>query len=76
MGDVVYAPKDRMGNGGTSENSNYQFSIHGDQAWVSHDERSTGKDGKISYSHEVRILEKVNGAWKLVSQFIYMDAAK
>ncbi len=75
MFDVVPAlmkdPNATMGDGGTSSNSNYQMSIHGDHAWVSHDEVSTAKDGLKTYSHEIRILEKVKGQWKLVGQSIH-----
>lgn len=64
-------PKTPMGDGGTSYNSNYHMSIHGDHAWVSHDEVSISKDGHKTYSHEIRILEKIEGAWKLVAQSIH-----
>ena len=65
-----------MGKGGTSVNSNYNFSIHGHQAWVSHTEISTSADGKKSWSEEIRMLEKINGAWKLVAQSIHMFQPK
>ncbi len=65
-----------MGDGGTSVNSNYQFSVHGDSAWVSHDEISTSKDGKNTYSHEIRMLEKMDGKWKLVGQSIHQYKPK
>lgn len=61
-----------MGKGGTSVNSNYTFPIHGNSAWVSHDELSTAADGTKSYSHEIRMLEKINGQWKLTGQSIHM----
>ena len=61
-----------MGKGGRAENSHYTFSIHNTDAWVSHDETSTAKDGSITYSHEIRILEKINGQWKLVAQSIHI----
>lgn len=61
-----------MGKGGHAENSNYRFSLHGNNAWVSHDERSFAKDGAITYSHEIRILEKIKGEWKLVAQSIHL----
>jgi hypothetical protein len=64
-------PDAPMGDGGTSVNSNYKMSIQGDHAWVSHDEISTARDGQKVYSHEIRILEKVKGAWKLVGQSIH-----
>lgn len=68
---MINPPAGMMGKGGTSERSNYTFSIHGDDAWVSHDEVSTSADGIKSYSHEIRMLEKINGEWKLVAQSIH-----
>lgn len=64
-------PAAPMGDGGSSSNSNYQMSIQGDHAWVSHNEVSIAKDGTKTYSHEIRMLEKVGGAWKLVGQSIH-----
>lgn len=58
-------------SGGTSMNTNYKMSIHDDNAWVSHDEVSIAKDGKKTFSHEIRLLEKINGNWKLVGQSIH-----
>ena len=68
---LMLDPNAKMGDGGSSVNSNYKMSIHGDHAWVSHDEVSTSKDGQDTYSHEIRILEKVAGEWKLVGQSIH-----
>jgi hypothetical protein len=65
-------PNAKMGDGGSSENSNYKMSIQGDYAWVSHEEVSTAKDGIKTYSHEIRMLEKVEGTWKLVGQSIHV----
>jgi len=59
------------GQGGQAYLSNFQFNIYGDQAWVNHDEVSVGVDGKETYTHEMRLLEKVNGKWKLVGQSLY-----
>lgn len=61
-----------MGKGGRSINTNYKMSIHDDHAWVSHDEESTAKDGTKSYSYEIRLLEKIDGDWKLVGQSIHL----
>ncbi|MDR6846489.1 endo-arabinase [Flavobacterium granuli] len=58
-------------SGGTSMNTNYKMSIHDNNAWVSHDEVSIAKDGKKTFSHEIRLLEKINGNWKLVGQSIH-----
>src|SRR5579875_2087550 len=61
---MINPPANMMGKGGSAENSNYKFSVHGNDAWVSHDEVSTAADGTKSYSHELKILEKINGEWK------------
>lgn len=61
-----------MDLGGTSTNSNYKMKIYGDNAWVNHDEESTSKNGEKTYSHEMRMLEKINGEWKLVGQSIHL----
>lgn len=68
---MLAPPPGMTGKGGASERSNYMFSIHGNDAWVSHDEVSAAADGTKSYSHEMRMLEKINGEWKLVAQSIH-----
>jgi hypothetical protein len=55
------------GQGGFATTTNYRMSIHGDNGWTSFDEISTAKDGAKSYSHEVWMVEKINGDWKLVA---------
>ena len=65
-------PTTKMGDEGTSSNSNYQFSIHADNAWVSHQEESIAKDGVKTHSYEIRMLEKINNEWKLVGQSIHV----
>ena len=69
---MIHPAPGSMGKGGTSVNSNYKISIHGIGAWVSHDEESTSADGTKSYSKEIRMLEKVDGNWKLVGQSIHL----
>jgi len=69
---MIHPKADAMGKGGSSVNTNYLMSIHGNDAWVSHDEVSTAKDGTKSYSHEIRLLEKINNEWKLVGQSIHV----
>lgn len=66
----------KMGNGGSSANTNYKMSINGNSAWVSHDETSTAQDGSITYSYEIRMLEKIDGEWKLVGQSIHIYKPK
>jgi hypothetical protein len=65
-------PKAAMGNGGVSVNTNYKMNLTGNNAWVSHNEESTSKEGKKTFSYEIRILEKINGQWKLVAQSIHL----
>lgn len=69
---MIDPPADMAGNGGTSRNSNYKFHIEGNTAWVSHDEVSIATDGSESYTFEYRMLEKINGEWKLVGQSIHV----
>lgn len=70
--NVIDPPGGKLGNGGFAVISGCLFSIHGNNAWVSHDEVSTAADGTKSYSHEIRILEKISGQWKLVGQSIHL----
>jgi len=69
---MIHPSPNSLGKGGSSINTNYKMSIHGNNAWVSHNEESTAKDGKKSYSYEIRILEKTDGEWKLVGQSIHL----
>lgn len=69
---MINPPPDMIGEGGYSVNSNYKWNISGNNAWVSHDELSVDKDGNRSYSYEIRMLEKINGKWKLVGQSIHI----
>lgn len=69
---VINPAPGAMGNGGHAELSGFRFSIHKRNAWVSHDEVSYAKDGTKSYSHEIRLLEKIKGEWKLVGQSIHL----
>lgn len=68
---MLNPPANMMGSGGTSKNSDYKMNISGDHAWVSHDEESITKEGVTSYTYEIRILEKIDGKWKLVGQSIH-----
>ena len=69
---MINANPNAMGNGGFSVNTNYKMSISENNAWVSHDEESTAKDGKKTFSYEIRLLEKIEGKWKLVGQSIHL----
>ena len=66
----------KMGNGGSALMSNIKIKISGNNAWVSHDETATDKDGNTSFSYEIRLLEKINGAWKLTGQSIHLYHSK
>tara|TARA_R110000787_G_scaffold194389_1_gene305951 strand:+ start:139 stop:573 length:435 start_codon:yes stop_codon:yes gene_type:complete len=68
---MINPPANMMGNGGTSKNTNYKMNVTGDNAWVSHDEESTTKEGITTYTYEIRLLEKIDGEWKLVGQSIH-----
>ncbi len=69
---MINPPLGMLGKGGYAINTNYRMSIQGNFAWVSHNEESVSKEGKRSYSYEIRILEKVKRQWKLVGQSIHM----
>ena len=69
---MINTKAEAMGNGGFAVNSNYKMSINGKTAWVSHDEESTAKDGKKTFSYEIRLLEKIKNKWKLVGQSIHI----
>jgi hypothetical protein len=73
---MVTPPKNSAGHGGTATNSDYKMYIHDKDAWVSHQELSVAKDGTKSYSYEIRLLEKVNGDWKLTGQSIHVYKPK
>lgn len=61
----------KKSTGGTSKNTNYKIKIDNQTAWVSHNEESTDEKGIKTYSYEIRMLEKINGQWKLVGQSIH-----
>jgi Tol biopolymer transport system component len=65
---ILNPSPDITGKGGIAVLSNFKMNIYNDNAWVSHDEVSIGINGKESYTHEMRFLEKVNTQWKLVGQ--------
>lgn len=69
---VMLNPPDQLiGNGGKAILSNIKLGVTGNSAWVSHDEESISKEGSSTFSYEVRLLEKINGAWKLVGQSVH-----
>jgi hypothetical protein len=66
-------PNGVLGRGSSCVNSNYliHISTNGDIAWSSFDQVETRKDGTKAYAHQMRILEKINGAWKLVGSSVH-----
>jgi hypothetical protein len=69
---IVNPTPEMVGQGGTSKNTDYQMSVQGNSAWVSHEEESISADGVSTFSSEIRMLEKVEGQWKLVGQSIHI----
>ncbi len=69
---IIPTTKENMGKGGYAVNSNYSMSIHGRSAWVGHNEASHAVNGDITYSYEVRMLEKIKGKWKMVAQSLHI----
>lgn len=65
-------PKTKMGNGGKAIQSNFKFKINATDAWVSHDEIAIAVDGTKTYSYEIRMVEKIDGNWKIVGQSIHI----
>jgi Domain of unknown function (DUF4440) len=56
----------------TFTNTNYVIHIKGNISMAYFDQIVTSPEGKKSYFHEVRNVEKINGAWKI----IYVGAVK
>ena len=73
---MINPPAALVGRGGTSTNTDYKMNISGNNAWVSHKEISTATDNSKTFSYEIRILEKINGSWKLVGQSIHVYKPK
>lgn len=69
---MINPPAGNIGKGGSSFNTNYKMSIKNDNAWVSHNETSISKDGIKTYTAEIRMLEKIDGHWKIVGESIHV----
>jgi len=65
---IVNPPANLTGRGGRAIITGLKTSVHGNSAWVSHNEESVAEDGTRTYTYEIRLLEKENGQWKLVGQ--------
>ena len=55
----------------TFEMTNFVIRSGANAAWASFDQKVTPKSGSAGFSHEMRGLEKVNGAWKIVSSSVH-----
>jgi hypothetical protein len=60
-----------MGDKSVSVNTNYKINVSGKNAWSTHDQETTATNGTKSYSYEMRILEKINGDWKIVGESVH-----
>jgi hypothetical protein len=69
--ETMKQSSEAMGGGGSSVNTNYKIAVSGNSAWANFDEETTNKDGSKGYSHEMRMLEKVNGKWKIVGESVH-----
>jgi hypothetical protein len=49
----------------TFEKSEHKITIMNDLAYDTHDQTVILEDGSRQYSHEIRILRKINGVWKI-----------
>jgi hypothetical protein len=45
--------------------SNHQIAVNGNMASATFDQLRTGANGEKVYSHEMALLEKIGGAWKI-----------
>ena len=48
------------------DQTNFQISVEGNTAWVTFDQTAEDKDGGTWDSFETRVLERINGQWKIV----------
>jgi hypothetical protein len=69
--ETMKQSSEAMGGGGSSLNSNYKIAVNGNSAWANFDEETTNKDGLKGYSHEMRMLEKISGKWKIVGESVH-----
>lgn len=67
---IVHPSPGVMGKGGSSKNTDYKMSIHENMALVTHNETSIDANGSAHNTFEVRMLEKIDGTWKLTGQII------
>jgi hypothetical protein len=76
-GNELMATEDKaMGGGGSFTNTNYVIRISGNTAWATFDQSGADTKGNKKTSKELRILEKVNGEWKIVVMDAHLYAPK
>jgi Periplasmic component of the Tol biopolymer transport system len=68
---IIEPSPEMVGKGGFAFHFNHQMRINDSLAWVRHDEVSVSIDGKESLTHELRLLEKLDGQWKMVGQSLH-----
>lgn len=54
-----------------SEYSNYAIRVSGTVAWAMFDQKAVTPEGRETYTHEFRFLEKVKGDWKIIASSIH-----
>jgi hypothetical protein len=64
--EIKAVEEQAIGGGGTFANSNYVVRVNGNTAWASFDQTGADTKGNKKTSKELRVLEKVNGEWKVV----------
>ena len=52
-------------NHATFQNTEYNIGIQGDMAFLTYQQVATLEDGQKIYSHEMRVLERREGNWKI-----------
>lgn len=51
---------------------NFVIRASGNVGWAFFDQETTLPDGNVSYLHEFRCMEKVDGAWKIVGSSVHL----
>lgn len=64
--EIIAVEEKAIGGGGTFTNSNYVIRINGNTAWATFDQAGADGKGNKMTAKELRVLEKVNGEWKIV----------
>ena len=73
---IINPTPDIMGDKSVSINTNYKISVNGNSAWSSHDQETIATDGTKTHSYEMRMLEKMNGLWKIVGESVHHYKSK